>query len=151
MLESVVRLYQTLRGAVERIGFIGPLLARLSVGYMFAETGWGKLQSLDQIVNYFTQLGIPYPEFQAPFVAGHEFVCGWLLIAGLATRLAAIPLTIIMMVALATGVEWEGFTGMIVTDEFVYAGVLVWLVVAGPGAASLDALIKRWATGGVDE
>lgn len=151
MIESLVRLRATLVAALAQVAFIGPLLPRLAVGYMFAETGWGKLQNIGQVVDFFTRIGIPAPEFQAHFVAGHELVCGALIVVGLATRLAAIPLTVIMAVALATAVEWEGLTGLIVTDEFTYAAVLVWLLVAGPGAASLDALIARWAGAGSGE
>jgi putative oxidoreductase len=48
----------------------------------------------------FARIGIPYPELMGPFVGVVEVVCGALIILGLLTRLAAIPLTIIMIVAL---------------------------------------------------
>ena len=42
----------------------GPLIARLTVGYVFMLTGWGKLQNLDRVTEYFTSLGIPFPEMR---------------------------------------------------------------------------------------
>jgi putative oxidoreductase len=117
---------------------------------VFWQSGSGKLQNLERVIAFFTELGIPSPELQAPFVAGVELVGGALLMIGLATRIASIPLAIVMCVALATAVEWEGFTGLIFTDEFAYLAVFVWLLVAGPGAASLDALIKRFFAGRVE-
>ena len=113
---------------------------------MFFQSGQGKLANPERVVAFFTELGIPYPELQAPFVGATELVCGALLMIGLATRIASIPLIITMCVALATAVEWEGVMGLIFTDEFAYIAVFVWLLVAGPGAASLDALIKRFFT-----
>jgi len=48
----------------------------------------------------FAKIGIPYPELMGPFVGVVEIVCGTLIILGLLTRLAAIPLIVIMIVAL---------------------------------------------------
>jgi putative oxidoreductase len=48
----------------------------------------------------FANIGIPYPEIMGPFVGIVETICGALIILGLFTRLAAIPLIIIMIVAI---------------------------------------------------
>jgi uncharacterized membrane protein YphA (DoxX/SURF4 family) len=50
----------------------------------------------------FANIGIPYPEVMGPFVGVVEIVCGALIIAGFLTRLAVIPLIIIMIVALVS-------------------------------------------------
>src|SRR5882672_10449969 len=85
-----------------RLAWLPPALARLALGVVFVQTGWGKLHSLDQVTAFFQSLGIPGAAVQAPFVAGVEFVGGLLLIAGLATRLAAVPLAGTMVVAILT-------------------------------------------------
>src|SRR4051812_27128285 len=90
-----------------RIQWLPPLVARISCGWLFAVTGWGKLHNLPKVVEFFTQLGIPAPQLQAPFVATNELVCGVLILIGLFTRLACIPLTISMIVALLTAKRAE--------------------------------------------
>ena len=47
----------------------------------------------------FARIGIPYPDLMGPFVGVVETLCGLLIIAGLLTRLATIPLLIVMVVA----------------------------------------------------
>src|SRR3974377_2422265 len=56
----------------------------------------------EQGIGRFIKIGIPAPQFFAPFVGVVEIVCGALLIVGLVTRLASIPLLIDILVAIAT-------------------------------------------------
>lgn len=128
-----------------RAAFVAPLLARLTVGYAFIESGWGKVQHLDKVAEYFAELGIPAPTFQATFVSCVELICGSLVLVGLGTRLAAVPLIGTMVVALLTAKASEiaGFSDLIGTIELCYAVLLAWLALAGPGAASLDRAIAR--------
>src|SRR5438552_1842756 len=86
--EVVARIYARLDGAE----WLGRLAVRLSVGLMFFGSGLGKLGKLPRLIEYFRSLGIPAPELQAPVVASVEFVCGALLVVGLATRPAALML-----------------------------------------------------------
>jgi putative oxidoreductase len=122
-----------------------PSIARLVVGWVFVSSGWGKLHNLDGVVAFFRDLGIPAPELQAPFVAGTELVCGALLLAGLATRLAALPLVAVMGVALATALRDRigGLSDLFGLSEFLYAVLLLGLVAVGAGPVSFDALWKR--------
>jgi putative oxidoreductase len=122
-----------------------PLLARVTVGWVFVESGWGKLHHLDKVTAFFTDLGLPAPGFQAHLVATTEFAGGLLLLAGLFTRIAAVPLTLIMFVAIATAKkdELHGFSDLIGFSEYLYMVLLVWLIVAGPGLIALDALLAR--------
>jgi putative oxidoreductase len=122
------------------VEWVGPLLARLVVGEVFLMSGWGKLQALPLVVENFTAWGIPFPQFTTPFVSIVELVGGLLLLLGLFTRMAAVPLAIVMVVAIAT-VIWpdvdslDTFMGL---SETAYLAIFVWLAAAGPGAVSLD-------------
>ena len=79
------------------------VLIRFVVGLVFASEGIQKfLYAEAQGTGRFAKLGIPAPEVMGPFVGVVEIVCGSLLLVGLATRLAALPLVINMLVALAS-------------------------------------------------
>src|SRR4029078_9707440 len=100
----------TALATLRRLEWRPPLLARLVIGAVFVPTGWGKLHNLPDIVAFFRQLGIPYPELQAPVVSSIELVCGALVLVGLATRVAAIPLICTMVVAIVTAI-WPQLDG----------------------------------------
>jgi uncharacterized membrane protein YphA (DoxX/SURF4 family) len=78
------------------------ILVRLLVGLIvFLPEGIQKLAYPDVLgAGRFAKIGIPYPDLMGPFVGLVEIVCGTLIIIGLLTRLAAVPLIIIMIVAL---------------------------------------------------
>jgi putative oxidoreductase len=77
------------------------ILIRLAVGGVFLSEGIQKfLYPGENGVGRFTMIGIPAPEIMAPFVGVVEIVCGALILIGLLTRLAAIPLIIDMLVAI---------------------------------------------------
>jgi putative oxidoreductase len=80
------------------------ILMRLLVGLIvFLPEGIQKLAFPDSLgAGRFANIGIPYPEVMGPFVGIVEIVCGALIIVGLCTRLAAIPLIIIMVVAIVS-------------------------------------------------
>jgi putative oxidoreductase len=144
-LRTVSSLAQTV---TRRADFVAPLLARLTVGYAFVESGWGKVHNLDKVTEYFTELGIPAASFQAPFVSFVELICGSLVLIGLGTRLAAVPLIGTMIVALITAKASDiaSFSDLIGTIEFCYAVLLAWLALAGAGRASIDHAIARRAS-----
>jgi uncharacterized membrane protein YphA (DoxX/SURF4 family) len=121
-------------------------LIRLAVGAIFLSEGIQKFLFPDaQGVGRFIKIGIPAPEIMAPFVGVFEMGCGALLLAGFMTRLAAIPLSIIMLVAMATTklpmFTKSGFWTMAHearTDFAMLLGCLFLLVVGG-GRWSVDA------------
>jgi putative oxidoreductase len=81
-------------------------------------------------VGRFTKIGIPLPQLMAPFVGVTEIICGALLLAGLFTCLACVPLLIDICVAL--------FSTKIVT--FMKNGFgLIFLLIVGGGTLALDA------------
>ena len=134
------------------LAFLAPLATRLVMGQAFYQTGSGKIENFANTVSFFTELGIPMPEANAFFVSRLEFWGGLLLLVGLATRLVAAGLASTMVVALATAdratfldaLRGTGEGGLTDVTSFVYLLLLAWLVLAGPGAVSLDALVARW-------
>ncbi len=67
----------------------GPLIMRLIVGYVFMLTGWSKLNNLPQMIQNFTEWGIPFPQILTPFVSSVECFGGAMLMLGLFTRIPA--------------------------------------------------------------
>jgi putative oxidoreductase len=129
----------------EKLAFIGPTLARITVGSVFIGTGWGKLNNIGQTVEYFASLHIPAAAFQARLAAGTEFFGGILVLLGLGTRLASLPLAFTMVVAILTAkrAELDGIRTLLGFEEWSYIVFFVWIALAGPGPLSLDALIAR--------
>jgi len=129
----------------------GPLVMRLVVGYVFMLTGWGKLNNLPQMIQNFTEWGIPFPRILTPFVSGVEFFGGIMLILGLFTRIPAAMLAVVMLVAIKSA-KWENVDSLetlLGFEEATYFAAFLWLAIAGPGAVSLDRLLLR-ASGNED-
>ena len=110
----------------------------------------------------FANIGIPYPEVLGPFVGVVEIFCGALIILGLLTRLAAIPLVVVMIIAIVSTkipillghdfwifhtpkISRYGFWSMAheARDDFAMLLGSIYLLIEGGGAWSLDALIGR--------
>jgi putative oxidoreductase len=133
------------------LGFLPGLLTRLVIGYAFYQTGGGKLAHIENTVAFFADLGIPMPELNAAFVSRLEYWGGLALVVGLLTRLAATGLLSTMLVALMTAdkatfltaLSGSGDVGLTDVTPVVYGLFLLWLIVKGPGAFSLDALLAR--------
>jgi putative oxidoreductase len=127
---------------------VAPLLARVTLGVTFAGTGWGKLQHLEKVTMYFTQLGLPAPHFQAALVGAVELVGGVLLLVGFASRLASLPLLVTMVVAIATAkrADISGVSDLLGMIEWTYLVLLAWLALGGPGRFSVDGLRALFAT-----
>src|ERR1041385_9057987 len=85
-----------------RLAFLPPLITRITVGTLFVISGLRKFDDLGQATQSFEKLHIPAPAFNASLVASCELICGALLILGLLSRLATIPLMVTMIVAIAT-------------------------------------------------
>jgi uncharacterized membrane protein YphA (DoxX/SURF4 family) len=122
---------------------------RLLVGGVFVAEGMQKFLFPDTLgVGRFVKIGIPAPTVMAPFVGVVEIACGLLLVLGLFTRLAAIPLIIDMLVAIATTkvpiLLESGFWAMVHEARTDYSMLLgcAFLVIVGSGRLSLDARIS---------
>jgi len=145
MFTFVSTLYGRAVSLLQKIGWAGPLLVRLTLGVVFLNTGWGKLHTLDQVTDFFASLNIPAPGFQATMVSIIEFGGGILLIAGLGTRIVSALLIGVMAVAIWTAKlpDLHGVSDLAATDEFAYLVMFVWLVLHGAGLVSIDHLIAR--------
>ena len=69
--------------------WLAPLFARITVGWVFLLSGWGKLNNLPQVTENFIGWGIPFPHFFTPLTSGIEFFGGLFLLLGLFTRISA--------------------------------------------------------------
>jgi putative oxidoreductase len=139
------------------------VLIRVAVGVVFVSEGVQKFLYPDALgAGRFAQIGIPAPEAMGPFVGVVELVCGVLILAGLLTRLAALPLIVDMIVAIAStkvpillghgywlfarpSVSKPGLWSMLHegrTDLSMLLGAL-FLFLAGPGPWSLDVRMLR--------
>jgi putative oxidoreductase len=122
------------------------LLIRLAVGLIFFTQGILKYIDPNMGVARFTKIGFPYPSFTAHFVGAFEIVCGLLVLVGLWTRAAAVPLLIIIVTAIATTKIPEllrpnqGFWYMVsdARADFAMLCSLLFLISAGGGAWSMD-------------
>lgn len=148
MLQKLIALRIRLLALAGRLTWLPLLVIRVSVGTVFALTGWGKLQDIPRIVEFFRGLGIPAPEIQAPFVASLELVGGLALIIGLGARLFSLPLMGTMVVAILTAnlEKIEKFTDLFGLQEWDYFVFFLVIAVLGPGKVSLDHLIAQKLT-----
>lgn len=140
------------------------ILVRLLVGLVvFFPEGIQKLIFPEILgAGRFIHIGIPYPDIMGPFVGVAETVCGALIILGLFTRLAAIPLIVIMVVAIVStkipillGHDFwifhlpklprYGFWSMAheARADFSMLLGLLYLLIEGGGRWSLDALLSK--------
>ena len=128
------------------------ILVRLLVGIVFLSEGIQKFLFPDALGGgRFAKIGIPAPYVMAPFVGAVEIVCGALVIVGLLTRLAAIPLVADILVAIATtkipmllskGI-WAALHEAR-TDLCMLLGGL-FLILVGAGPISIDGWMRRTA------
>ena len=141
------------------------ILVRLLVGLVvFLPEGIQKLIFADALgAGRFTKIGIPFPDVMGPFVGWVEIVCGLLIILGLLTRLAAIPLIVIMIVALvstklpillghdvwmfhlAADIKRTGFWSTMHESRADLTMLLgcIYLLIVGAGRWSLDSVLAR--------
>ncbi len=122
------------------------LLVRIAVGLIFASQGLLKYIDPKMGVERFTKIGFPHPWFTAHFVGTFEMACGVLVLVGLLTRLAAVPLLIVISTAIATTKIPEllrpaqGFWFMVsdARTDFAMFCCLIFLIAAGGGVLALD-------------
>lgn len=138
------------------------IFIRLSLAFVFVFEGYQKLV-LPAVLGAgrFARIGIPLPEIMGPFVGIVELLCGLLMLVGLFARIAAVPLIIIMLVAIIStkvpiliGDDWlifrvrdldrYGFLSMTHETRTDAAMLLesIFILFAGAGSWSIDA--RRW-------
>lgn len=121
------------------------IIIRLIVGAVFLSEGIQKfLFSAIRGAGRFEKIGLPSPEFLGSFVGTFEILCGALILLGLLTRLASIPLIVIMLVAIATTkaevLANQGFWEMMHGSRTDWSMLLgsIFLLIKGGGYWSLD-------------
>lgn len=126
------------------------LLVRLLVGLVFLSEGIQKFLFPAELgAGRFERIGLPWPQWLGPLVGSVEILCGALVVAGLLTRLAVIPLLAIMTVAFFTTklpiLLESGFWKMAHEGRTDFAMTLgaLFLLIVGAGAWSFDARLAK--------
>ena len=137
------------------------ILLRFMAGGVFLWEGILKFVYVNQGVGRFTKIGIPAPSEMATFIGVLEIVGGMLLITGFLTRLIAVPFIIEMVVAmLSTKIALYLGTSPLplppappqvglwavlheIRSDYAQIMTVIFLLIAGPGRLSIDALMAR--------
>ncbi|MBK7749788.1 MAG: DoxX family protein [Candidatus Obscuribacter sp.] len=128
------------------------LVFRLTWGWQFFLSGKGKLLNHNNVSEFFTSLGIPFPELNAWVVGGVECIGGLLLLAGLASRPVGLILSLTMTVAYLSVEDdrtkvinvFKDMTPFLTADPFFFWLTAVITLAFGAGPLSLDWLIERF-------
>ena len=125
------------------------IFIRLAVGLIFFTQGILKYIDPHMGILRFAKIGFPYPNFTTHFVGTFEIACGFLVLIGLLTRLASLPLLIVILTAIATtkipelSRPGQGFWFMVsdARTDFAMTLSLIFLIGVGGGSWSLDSSI----------
>lgn len=116
------------------------------VGAVFLSEGIQKFLFPAEVgAGRFAKIGLPSPDLLAPFVGSVEAVCGILVLLGLRTRLATLPLLAVIGTAIATTkipiLLQKGFWNMAheARTDFAMLLGLIFLLLVGAGRISWDA------------
>lgn len=116
------------------------LMMRVAIGMVFLKSGLTKIASWDITISLFQdEYMVPLlpPELAAYLAAATELGCSALIFAGLATRLAALPL-LGMTLVIQTFVYPQNWI-----EHLTWASMLLFLITRGPGMLSVDHVIRR--------
>ena len=124
------------------------IIIRVMIGVVFLSEGIQKfLFPAIRGSGRFEKIGLPSHEFLGSFVGGVEVVCGVLILLGLLTRLASIPILILMLTAIVTTkteiFAHNGFWEMMHSSRTDWAMLLgsIFLIIKVSGKFSVDWLI----------
>ncbi|MBI3660065.1 DoxX family protein [Candidatus Acetothermia bacterium] len=137
------------------ISSLWPLLLRIAVGLVFINHGYGKLfgkagalgAGIPDVTNFFTNLGIIFPEIFAWVVACIEFFGGFCLILGLFPRYVSLLMTFDMIAAILIAKAKLDIGGLLAVRGYelellLLAGALA-LLLGGPGPLSIEKMLFR--------
>jgi uncharacterized membrane protein YphA (DoxX/SURF4 family) len=126
------------------------ILIRLTVGLIFLTEGIQKYLFPELLgTGRFLTIGFSHPEFWAYFTGTFEIICGTLIVIGLITRLASIPLIIIMITAfISTKIPILMHKGLWpwaheYRTDFAMTLLLIYLLIYGAGSWSVDSKIRN--------
>jgi putative oxidoreductase len=153
MIRPILRLQRRVAFLGEHLQSFFLLLVRLYWGWQFMQTGWGKLTNLDRFAMFFKSLGLPAPGPLAILIGVLELVGGFLLIAGLFSRLIAVPMTISMTSAyLAVPTNRDALLSIFSdpgkfygADPYTFLFAVLLILIFGPGWFSVDRFLESAA------
>jgi uncharacterized membrane protein YphA (DoxX/SURF4 family) len=126
------------------------ILIRVAVGAIFLSEGIQKFLFPAEVgAGRFAKIGLPSPDVLGPFVGVFEILCGSLVLLGLLTRLAVVPLIVIMITAISSTkipiLSDKGFWSMAHDSRTDFAMLLgsIFLLAVGAGRISLDAQLAK--------
>src|SRR5215475_13352007 len=138
---SLRGLVEGITGSLERFPLaILQVVFRLSIASVFFKSGHSKILSWDTTILLFTneyRVPVLSPALAATLSASFELGCSTLIAVGLLTRLATLPL-LIMVFVIQTFVYPENWV-----EHSTWAAMLIFLLTQGPGAISLDHLLRK--------
>ena len=123
------------------------LCVRLYWGWQLAQSGWGKLNDLPKVTEYFASLGLPMASQMAVFIACVEFFGGIFLALGLLSRITALVLTVNLVMAYVVGDREALLSFFSDPDKFIAAAPFAFLIASlivlifGAGKLSVDTAI----------
>jgi putative oxidoreductase len=148
-MKTAVKLYKLLIRNATYLCPVVLLLFRLAWGYELVQSGYGHLTHLDKTTQFFQSLNIPMPHANAVVSGCTEFVGGWLLLVGLASRLICLPLIFNFIIAYATDGKdalhhiFTAPENVVDYSAFPFLMTALLILAFGPGPFSIDALLKR--------
>jgi len=126
------------------------ILIRITVGLIFLTEGIQKYLFPELLgTGRFLTIGFSYPAFWAYFTCTFEIICGTLIILGFLTRVASMPLIIIMITAfISTKIPilmHKGFWPWAheYRTDFAMTLLLIYLLIYGSGNWSFDLKISK--------
>lgn len=129
------------------------LIARVSVGFMFASGAVRKVQEPEWFASTFVSAGIPFPELLSVVTAWTELILGVTLILGVLTRVSAVVLAAVMVGAAVTEIvpallaqypqPVRFFSNFFYSAEWLLILLLLFVALLGAGRIAGDRLIFR--------
>ncbi len=151
LIDLFAKVYGTVRSLLNNLQSPLLLAIRLYWGWQFATDGWGKLNHLDRVTEFFTSLNLPAPGMTALAVALIEFLGGILFAAGIGSRLVSLVLFVNMTVAyLSVPDDRTNFFHIFSKPEdfygaspYTYWFAALLILILGPGLFAVDTLLMR--------
>jgi putative oxidoreductase len=153
LTESSQRAYELLIASSSSLKSPFLLSVRLYWGWQMFVAGSAHLSDVPAMVERFQDWGVPFPTFNVYLSGLTEIICGLLLLVGFASRLITIPLIVNFCVAYLTASREVLLNVFNDPDAFVSDAAFLFLLASlivfifGPGALSVDAIIKKFLGG----
>jgi len=137
---GLVNLFRSVREWLGRFPLsVVQLAMRIGVGLAFLNSGLLKYRSFDYATQLFEEaykIPLLAPAVEARIAMINELTCSILLLLGLATRVATLPLLMMMLtIQIVYPSAWP--------DHVLWGSILVFLLTRGPGPLSIDYFIER--------